>query len=459
MQARQRAAINKMSNLQSTAQGVIDRAKKAGATAADVMLREDDTFSVTVRMGQVETLKEAISRGLMLRVFVGKRTATSHTSDLSAAVVDRLVDETVEMARLTSEDESGGLPEEAIARSSFPDLNLLDRSWESLTPAQRIDLALRAESAALSTDKAITNSEGASFEYARSRVALANTLGFNGTYEGTGAGLFCVPIAQSKDGMQRDHWMSAARHRNQMDSPENIGKIAAERAVRRLGARKISTRQVPVVFDPLSSRSLVNHLFDAVSGSSIYRRSSFLVDQIGESVAASNVTVVDDALIPAGLGSSPFDDEGVPTRTTPIIENGVLKNYLHTAYTARKLSSKATGNGSRAASGVVTIGPTNFYLRAGAHSPEEIIASIKQGLYVVELIGFGVNTVTGDYSRGAVGLWIENGKFVHAVQEVTIAGNLRDMLRNIEMIGNDVIFAGPVAAPTLKIGNMVISGA
>ena len=447
-----------MPDLQKTAQQVIDRAKKTGATAADVMLREDDTFSVTVRMGEVETLKEAISRSLMLRVFIGKRTATSHTSDLSEPVVERLVDETVEMARLTSEDESGGLPEQAVQRNGFPDLNLLDGSWELLTPAERIDLAVRTEAAAFSTDKAITNSEGASFEYARSRVALANTHGFNGTYDGTGAGLYCVPIAQSKDGMQRDHWMSAARHRHQMASPEDIGKKAAERALRRLGARKIPTCQAPVVFDPLSARSLLSHLFEAVSGSSIYRRSSFLVDQIGQMVASTNVTIVDDARMPAGLGSSPFDDEGVPTQTTPIIENGVLQNYLHSAYTAKKLGSKPTGNGTRAASGAVTIGPTNFYLKGGTHSPEEIIGSIQKGLYVVELIGFGVNTVTGDYSRGAVGLWIENGKFVHPVQEVTIAGNLREMLKNIEMVGSDVTFVGSIAAPTLKIGNMVISG-
>jgi PmbA protein len=444
--------------LQQTAQHVIDHVKKGGASAADVMIREDDTFSVTVRMGEVETLKEAISRSLMLRVFVGKRTATSHTSDISIPVVERLVDETIEMAKLTSEDESGGLPAESFFQSKFPDLNLFDPRWEELTPEQRIALAVRTEKAAFDTDKAITNSEGASFEYARSRVALANTSGFAGEYEGTGAALVCVPIAQSSAGMQRDHWMSAARHRDRLDSPENIGRTAAGRALRRLGARKIATCRVPVVFDPLCARSLMSHIFDAVAGGAIYRRSSFLVDQIGQSVASSNVTIVDDARMPAGLGSSPFDDEGVATQTTPIVENGVLRNYLHSAYTARKLGSRPTGNGSRAASGVVTIGPTNFYLKAGAYSPEEIIQSIKSGLYVMEAIGFGVNTVTGDYSRGAVGIWIENGKFTYPVQEVTIASNLREMLKNIEMVGNDVTFVGSIAAPTLKIGKMVISG-
>jgi PmbA protein len=447
-----------MHELQQLAERVIQRAQKSGATSADVMIREDNNFSVNVRMGQVETLKEAISRGLLLRVFMGKRTATSHTSDLAEHLLERLVDETVDMAKLTSEDESGGLPPESVFQNQFPDLNLLDPSWEKLTPEQRIDLAVRAEAAALAEDKAIVNSEGGSFEYSRSRIAVANSLGFAGGYEGTGAALACGPIAQSKEGMQRDHWMSVTRHRSQMESPEEVGKKAAHRAVRRLGARKIPTCQVPIVFDPLTARSLLSHIFEAVAGNSIYRHSSFLLDQIGQQVAATAVTVFDNARLQAGLGSSPFDDEGVPTQTTPIIEQGVLRNYLHSAYTARKLGARPTGNGSRAASGVVTIGPTNFYLKGGSYSPEEIIGSVKAGLYVVELIGFGVNTVTGDYSRGAVGLWIENGKFKNAVQEVTIAGNLRDMLKNIEMVGNDVTFIGSIAAPTLKIEKMVISG-
>jgi PmbA protein len=447
-----------MQNLNETADHVIKRAKKNGVTAADVMLREDETFSVTVRMGEVETLKESISRSLLLRVFVGKRTATSNTSDLTESVVDRLVDDTIEMAKLTSEDDSGGLPAESVARTGFPDLDLVDPTWEKLTPEERISWAVRAEKAALSADKKIVNSEGSSFEYSRSRMALANTLGFMGSYEGTGGGLFCGPVAQSTGGMQRDYWMTAARHRNKMETPEAVGKKAAERVLRRLDARKIPTCQVPIVFDPLTARSLLSHLFEAVAGNSIYRRSSYLVDQIGNVVASPDVTIVDDARLPAGLGSSPFDDEGVPTQTTPIIEKGILRNYLHSAYTARKLGTRPTGNGSRAGSGVVTIGPTNFYLKAGTHSPDEIISSVKAGLYVVELIGFGVNTVSGDYSRGAVGLWIENGKLTHPVQEITIAGNLLQMFKNIEMVGNDVTFLGSIAAPTLKIGNMVISG-
>jgi PmbA protein len=228
--------------------------------------------------------------------------------------------------------------------------------------------------------------------------------------------------------------------------------------VRRLGARKIKTCQVPVIFEPMTARTLVNHVFSSISGDSIYRRSSFLVDHIGKTVAAPHVTIVDDARMIGGLGSSPFDDEGVATQLTPIIENGVLRNYLHSAYSARKLHSRPTGNGSRTATGNISVGPTNFYLKPGPHDPRDIIKSVKSGLYVVELIGFGVNTVNGDYSRGVVGLWIENGEFAYPVQEITIAGNLREMLKDVEMIGNDVLFMGTTAAPTVKLRNMVISG-
>ena len=447
-----------MDTLKQTAHQAIQRAKRAGASGADVLIRQDDTFSVNVRLGEVETLKESISRGLLLRVFVGQRTATSHTSDLSPALVDRLVDETVEMARITSEDKSGGLPDPALFSDTFPDLDLLDAGWETLTPDQRIDIARRAEAAALAEDPAITNSEGGSFDYARSKTVVANTAGFVGAYEGTGAYIAVAPIAQSKDGMQRDYWMSAARHRRLMESPEEIGRKAAGRVVRRLGARKVATCEVPVVFDPLTARSLVSHVFQAVAGDAIYRRSSFLVDQIGQVVASRGVTIVDNARLPSGLGSSPFDDEGIPTQTTGVIQEGVLEKYLQTSYTARKLNSRPTGNGSRVSSGSVMIGPTNFYLKAGAHSPEDIIGSVKSGLYVVELIGQGVNQVSGDYSRGVVGLWIENGKLTYPVHEVTIAGNLREMLKDIEMVGSDVLFLGSIAAPTLKIRKMVISG-
>jgi PmbA protein len=258
--------------------------------------------------------------------------------------------------------------------------------------------------------------------------------------------------------MQQDHWLSITRFRNQLDSPENIGRRAAHRALRRLGARRVRTCEVPVVFDPLASRTLIKHVFDAVSGDAVYRKRSFLVNQIEETVASTKVTIVDDARLVGGLGSSPFDDEGVATQVTPVIEDGVLRSYLHSSYTGRKLKAIPTGNGSRTASGNISVGPSNFYLKPGQESPEEIVGSVESGLYVLELIGFGVNTVNGDYSRGVTGLWIEQGKLAYPVHEVTIAGNLRDMLRDIEMIGNDIAFMGTVAAPTVKIRSMTLSG-
>ena len=444
--------------LKEIVQQVVDRARRSGATAADAFIREDETFSVTVRLGEVEKLKEAVSRNLRLRIFLGKRTATSQTSDLSSDRVSMLVDETLEMARLTSEDESGGLPEKASYPSEVPDLALADPAWDDLTPEQRIGLARQAEASAFDVDPAITNSDGASFEFERSRTALANTLGFAGDYEVTGGYIVASPIAESNGAKQRSHWFSIARHRDQLASPEEVGRRAAQRALQCLGARKVKTCQVPVVFDPITARTLVRHVFDAVSGDAIYRRRSFLGGKLGESVASQKVTIVDDARLIGGLGSSPFDDEGVETQATRIIESGVLKNYLHSAYSARKLQTRPTGNGSRTGAGSVSVGPTNFYLSPGQHTAEEIIASVSSGLYVVELIGFGVNTVSGDYSRGVTGLWIENGKLAYPVQEVTIAGNLRQMLQDIEMIGNDIAFMGPLAAPTLKIRNMTLSG-
>jgi PmbA protein len=444
--------------LKAVAEHVVRRAVAKGASGADTFIREDENFSVTVRMGEVETLKESISRNLRLRVFVGKRTATSQTSDLSPAVLDGLVDETVEMARLTSEDESGGLPVTTASAVELPDLQLVDPAWENFTPEHRIDWARRAEASAMKADSRITNSKGGTFEFERTRTVLANTLGFLGEYEGTGGSIVAIPIAQSAEGMQHDYWASVARFCSDLESPELVGEQAAHRALRRLGARKVRTCEAPVIFDPMTARTIVGHVFQASAGDAVYRKSSFLTDQLGRKVAASHVTIVDNARLIRGLGSSPFDDEGVSTQRTPIIENGVLENYLQSSYSARKLKARPTGNGSRTGSGSVSVGPTNFYLMPGTTSPEEMIASVKSGLYVVELIGHGVNTVTGDYSRGVVGLWIEDGKLTFPVQEVTIAGNLLQMLNDIEVVGNDPAFLGPIAAPSIKIRNMVISG-
>jgi PmbA protein len=259
--------------------------------------------------------------------------------------------------------------------------------------------------------------------------------------------------------MQRDYWYSSARTLGRLDSPESVGAKAAQRTLRRLGARKIASTSVPLVFDSETARSLLDNIFDAVNGDAIYRQSSFLEGKLGQKIAAENITVVDDGTMPGGFGTSPFDGEGVPSRRTVVIEKGVLKSYLLNTYTAKKLGLKTTGNAARSLAGTPSIGYGNFFLEKGTRTPEQIIGDIKQGLYVVDLIGFGVNLVTGDFSRGATGIWIENGELTYPVEEITVAGNLKEMLNNISEIGNDLEFRSAIAAPTLRIDGMTIAGA
>jgi PmbA protein len=258
--------------------------------------------------------------------------------------------------------------------------------------------------------------------------------------------------------MQRDFWYSVARRAGALEDAAAVGRKAAQRALRKLGSRKVPTCRVPVVFDPETARALLGHIFEAVRGDAIYRSASFLAGKLGERVASERITVLDDGLRPGGFGSRPFDDEGIPASVTPVIEKGVLRNYLLNCYTARKLNLKTTGNASRGIAGAPTVGPKNFYLAAGAPTPEEILGSVKNGFYVTDLIGFGVNIVTGDYSRGAAGIWIEDGKLTYPVEEVTIAGNLREMLNQIEAVGSDLEFRSALAAPTLLVGGLTVAG-
>ena len=437
---------------------VVARALKAGSTAADAIARESEDFSTVVRLGQVETLKESGSRGLGLRVFRGKRAASTYSSDFSREGIERMISSALALVRVTSEDPYAGLPDPSQF-GSLGDLQLYFDDVHSLPPEERIDYARRTEAAALNFDPRIKNSEGGSFDANSGRMALANSLGFVGTYRRSSCSISAAPIAQAADGaMQRDYWYSNTRSLARLESPEAIGKEAARRALRRLGARKIASTQVPLVFDPQVSKSIIDDISDAVNGDSIYRHSSFLAGKLGQKIAGENVTIIDNGAMPGGFGSSPFDGEGIPSRRTVVIENGILQSYLLNTYTARKLGLTTTGNAARALAGNPGIGNGNFYLEKGARSPKEIIADIRQGLYVTELLGFGVNLVTGDFSRGASGLWIENGEFAYPVEEITVGGNLKQMINNISEIGNDLEFRGSVAAPTLRIDGMTIAG-
>src|SRR5712671_13525 len=446
-------------DLRDLAHDIVSRAMSGGATAAECVVREGDEFSTLVRLGQVETLKESGSRAIGLRTFLGQRAASTYSSDFSKDGIDRLISGALELARVTSEDVFSGIPEPDQLGSLQGDLKLYYDDVYSLPPDERIDYARRAEHAALEADPRIKNSEGGSFDAATGHKVLANSHGFVGEYRRSYCSVAAVPIAQNDDGaMQRDYWYSVARTLSKLDSPEHVGNVAAERTLRRLGSRKAKTAQVPVVFDPMVSTSILEHIFEGVNGDSVYRGASFLAGKLGQKIAGDNVNVIDDGTIPGGFGTSPFDGEGVPSRRTVVIENGVLKSYLLNTYTAKKLGLQTTGNASRGLAGTPGIGPGNYFLQPGTRLPKELIAGIKEGLYVTEFIGQGVNLVTGDYSRGASGMWISGGELAYPVEEITVSGNLKELFFNISEIASDLEFRGSVAAPTLRIDGLTVGG-
>jgi len=446
-------------DLKEIAADVVRRAMQRGATAAECVIRDGTEFSTVVRLGEVETLKESGSKALGIRVFVGQRAANTWTSDLSPQSLQRMIDSALELAKVTTEDPFASIPEAAQLGSIDGDLDLYYDDVNSLSTAARIDYARRAERAALDFDPRISNSEGGSFDVATGRKVLANSHGFLGEFQRSYCSVSAVPIARDEQGkMQRDYWYSVSRTMGKLESAESVGQTAAKRTLQRLGARKVKTARVPIIFDPQVARSLLGHIFEAANGESIYRNASFLTGKLGEQIAGENVTVIDDGTIPGGFGSSPFDMEGVPTRRTVVVENGVLKSYLLNTYAAKKLGLATTGNASRGLAGNPGIGSGNFFLKPGVRTPRQIIGDVKDGLYVTEFLGFGVNLVTGDFSRGAGGLWIVNGELTYPVEEITAAGNLKEMLRNISEIGNDLEFRGSVACPTIRIDGMTVAG-
>ncbi|MEW6325423.1 MAG: metallopeptidase TldD-related protein [Nitrospirota bacterium] len=446
-------------NPHTLAAGALEQARRCGATAADLLFVEADSMAVRVRMGAIERLESAQEKRLGLRCFFGRRSASTSTSDLSPDAVTQLVELTCRLAQVTAEDPYAGLPEPAELAKAIPNLELWDAAASNMTADERITLAKRAEAAALEADPRINNSEGADCDYAGSTVWYAASNGFFGSYQATRTSLSVTPVAAQNGQMQRDYWYSSGRHLSHLISPEEIGRVAARRTLRRLGARRVATQQAPVIFEPETAAQLLGTIASALSGYSLYRRASFLVDQLEQPVAASVVTIEDDGTMMQEVGSKPFDGEGLPTRKKLVVDAGVLRSYLLDSYTARKLKLRPTGNAARGVGDSPGVGPTNFRLLPGSASPQQIIGSVANGLYVTELIGFGINLATGDYSQGAAGLWIERGELAYPVEEVTIAGNLRDMLKQIEAVGNDLPPHRGVASPTIKIGRMTIAGA
>ena len=439
----------------------IDRARRAGATAVDAVLIESDSVEARVRAAEIDFVTQARERVLGIRALVagkrGTRSASTSTSDLAPDAVDKMAEETVALARATAADPSAGLPDEAFA-SEVPDLALFDPADREIGVETRIQDARTAEAAARSADPRIDNSEGSQIGTSFSHVAYGNSVGFFGEYDAAAHSLLSEPVARSNGDLQRDYWYTVARRLSDLEPPTSVGLKAAERVLRRLGAKRIATCEAPVIFDPVTAPSLLGHLVSCVNGYSVYRQTSYLAGKLGESIAAASMTVIDDGTRPGGLGSKPFDGEGLQTRRTVVVDRGRLANYLLDSYSARKLELQSTGNATRGAGSPPSAGSTNLWLQPGHQTLDEIIASTQRGLLVTELIGMGFNPVTGDYSRGAAGLWIEGGEIVGPVEELTIAGNFAEMLLEIDAIGSDILWRGSTASPSLRISKMMIAG-
>jgi PmbA protein len=446
----------------SVVEQALAAARGAGADAADAVLVASDTLEARVRGAEIDFVKQARERTLGIRALVrgtsGARSAVTSTSDVSEEAVARMARETVLLARATAEDPAAGLPEDEMAGEPR-DLGLLDPADREVGIEVRIEQARTAEAAARATDPRIVNSEGTNVSSGFSEVVYGDTRGFLGGYEFAMHSLSSEPLARQNGSLQRDYWLSVGHRLRDLEDPAALGRRAAERAVRRLGARRVPTCEVPVIFDPVTAPSLLQQLAGCLNGYAIYRGTSFLAGKLGEIVASPLLTVIDDGLLASGLGSRPFDGEGQPTRRNPVLERGRLASYLLDSYSARKLGLRSTGSAVRGAGSAPSAGPSNLWLEPGQGSLEELIASTRRGLLVTELIGMGFNPVTGDYSRGAAGLWIEAGELAGPVEEITIAGNFGDMLREVDAVASDLIWLGRVASPSLRIARMTVAGA
>ncbi|MBM3740029.1 MAG: TldD/PmbA family protein [Acidobacteria bacterium] len=433
------------------------RARALGATDSEATVSEGSEFSAEIRLGQVEQVKEAGSSAIGIRVLVGTNTGSSYTSDFSAEGIDAMVARAMELARITTPDPYAGLPDPIDLGSVAGDLAIYSEATAAMEAPLKIELARRAERAALDTDPRINNSEGATFTSRLSLTAFVNSRGFEGSYRSSSCSLSCSPVAADNGRMERDYWFSLGRGPAQLDSPEEVGRKAAGRVLRRLNPRKVPTQKAAVVFEPRVARSIAGHLFELVSGDAIYRGSSMFAGKLGQTVASAKLTLVDDGTLPGLFGTTPFDDEGVPSRRTTVISAGVLNSFLLNSYAARKLGLRTTGSASRGITGNASVGHGNLFIAPGEASAADLLRAAGTGLYVTELMGFGFNPVTGDYSRGATGLWIENGELAYPVSEVTIAANFADMLMAVTP-GSDLEFLGSVAAPALLFPEVTISG-
>ena len=442
------------SALTALAQRLLQAAKKAGADAADAIAVGSVSLGVQVRDGAVEESERSEGNDMGLRVFVGRRQAVVSTNDIVREDVTTLAERAVAMARATPEDKFAGLADADRLARSFPDLDLLDREMPNVDALEA--LARRTEQAGLAV-KGVTKSEGASAAAGIGGMVLLTSHGFSGAYLRSSHSLSMSAIAGEGTAMETDYDHSSKLHARDLEAPEKIGRTAGERAVKRLNSRKVATKKVPVVFDPRVSGSLIGHLAGAINGSAIARKTSFLKDKLNARLFAPGINIIDDPLRSRGLRSRPFDAEGIAGCRMALVEDGVLKTWLLDSGTARELDLTTTGHAHRSVSSTSSPGPTNLHMEPGNASPEQMLRDIGEGFYVTDLIGMGVNSVTGDYSRGAAGFWIENGERTYPVSEVTIAGHLFDIFRTLTP-ANDLEFRYGTNAPTLRLEGLTIAG-
>ena len=433
--------------LQEIAADVLKFARKRGASACETDVSEGVGQTVTVRRGEVDTIEYNRDKGIGVTVYVGQQRGHASTSDFSRKALKATVEAAVSIARFTAPDPCAGLADAALLAKDCPDLDL-DHPW-ALSVDQAIGLAHRCEEAAFATSDKVSNSEGASVSAQRSHFVSANSLGFMGGYATTRHGLSCSVIAGEGDGMQREYWYDSRRKADELMSAEDVGRRAAERAVARLGAKKIRTCEVPVLFEAPLAVGLIGNFVQAVSGGALYRKSSFLLDSLGKQVFSPIINIAERPHLRGAFGSSPFDSDGVATHDRDVVVDGVLQGYFLSTYTARKLGMQTTGNAG---------GSHNLRVAAGELDFAGLVKKMERGLVVTELLGHGVNYVTGDYSRGAAGFWVEKGRIKHPVEEITIAGNLRDMFTGIVAVGNDALPRGAKHCGSLLIERMKIAG-
>ncbi len=437
-----------LSTLQQRAEDVLGHARQKGCTGCEVEVSEAFGFSVGVRCGEIETIEHNRDKSIGVTVYCGQRKGHASTSDFSAAALRDTVEAARNIARFTAEDDCAGLPEAELLATDFPSLDL-HHPW-LLSVEDAIALARRMEDAAFDTSPEIRNSEGAWVSTQQAQFVFANSLGFMGGYPSSRHDLSCAVIAGENEGMQRDDWYSTHRNAAELESPEAVGIRAARRAVARLRSRRIKTGELPVLFEAPVAASLLGHLVHALSGSALYRKSSFLLDHLGQSIFPGFVHISERPHLPRGLASAPFDNEGVATRDRALVEGGVLQGYFLNTYSARKLGMRTTGNAG---------GSHNLIIEPGEQDFEGLLKLMGRGLLVTELLGQGVNIVNGDYSRGAAGFWVEDGQIVHPVEEITIAGNLRHLFAGLVAAGRDVLVRGSKQTGSLLIDRMTVGGA